>query len=354
MTVTRINPPEDRKEWDRKTGWGEIAFRVYNQNESRYSFESTKYLFHGKKGESAPEGATEIVVKDGVKKIWHRIFDSCHALSKVTIPKSVTTIDYSAFRKCKALRRIQLPSNLQCIGQCAFSHCKSLEAIYLPPTVTHIYSCVFQYCTSLRIINIPSNVQYFGLQVVRHCDDLVPADEERSEDQQLQWLQNRYNHLHNLCWDPSVSPQAIEQYIQEHKNNEERSRTCDKPQFTALHLLATNPSVTAQMIASYVQLMQDNIGQTPLHILCSVPHFCEDTGDAIRAYLGCSEGKKAAFVRDDKGRTPLNYLCENENFMNKTFGDLMAWWYGCLDINLFIQDFSLLNETSQKRKFGVE
>ena len=164
--------------------------------------------------------------------------------------------------------------------------------------------------------------------------------------EQTQWLRNRYNPLHNLCWDPSVTVEQIEKYIQEHHGNEERATTNDKPRFTALHLLAANPSVTAKMITTYLRLvpdvatMQDNIGETPLHILCSAALFSESSGGAIRAYLYCSEGKKAAFMKDQTGRTPFDCLCEKSfddmPFLeNKSFVDLVVWWSDCLDVNLF-------------------
>ena len=35
-----------------------LSFRVYSRNEFHYSFESTKYLYHGIDGERAPENAT--------------------------------------------------------------------------------------------------------------------------------------------------------------------------------------------------------------------------------------------------------------------------------------------------------
>ena len=89
--------------------------------------------------------------------------------------------------------------------------------------------------------------------------------------------------------------------------------------------------------------MQDEIGQTPLHTLCSVPHFSDSAGGAIRAYLRRCEGKKTAFMVDHKNKTPLNYLCSEKSFddllflENKSLSGLIAWWYDCLDINLFME-----------------
>ena len=364
LSITRI----DRKEGE-VPGWDvTLIFRLYSRNEFHYSFESTKYLYHGLDGEKAPGDATEAIVKDGVESIRFYAFWGCFSLSKIIFPNSLTAIALGSFGRCLSLRSIQFPPNLQFIGVHAFDECSSLEAIYLPPTVTRIDQYAFRFCKSLRIMNIPDNLEFIHLNTVTGCDNLLTDDMKDAPDDELdQWLRNRYNPLHNLCWDPSVTAGDIQQYIQqqyiqEHNDdNDERARTNDKPQFTPLHLLAANPSVTGEMITAYLELapdvaeIQDNIDQTPLHMLYAVPSFCDDIGGAIKAYLGsCNEGKKAAFMKDCEGRTPFECLCE-KNFdelsflQDKTFGGLMIWWYGhCLDMNLFAEDGDL--EGSRKRK----
>ena len=130
------------------------------------------------------------------------------------------------------------------IGQHAFENCSSLEAIFLPPTVTKIDSKPFCKCKSLRTINfldtvavqylgynvIPDSGQHFGYYIVAGCDDLL-TDEAKSHvshgDKFHHWLRNRYNPLHNLCWDPSVKAYNIQKYIQEHCDNKERAGTHD-------------------------------------------------------------------------------------------------------------------------------
>ena len=355
LTVMRIDPPEDRDlDYDASTGWcDEIYFRVYLRNEFHYSFESTKYLYYGIPGERAPLDTTEVIVKDGAETIMGYAFNHRESLVKVTIPDTVTEIETGAFCACYSLRLIQLPPNLQRIGWDAFRGCKSLEAIYLSPTVTDISDRTFEGCTSLRILNIPDSVEYIGDYVIDECDSLLTDKmKEATCDERNQWLRHRYNALHNLCCQPSISPQTIQQYIQDHNDNkEERARTKDRPGFTALHLLAANPFVNGAMVTAYLQLapdvavMQDNLGQTPLHMLCSPPRFSEGAGGAIRAYLSCTrEGKEAGFLKDNEGRTSFQCLCDKWSFdellflENKSFAGLMVWWYDCLDINLFMED----------------
>ena len=347
LTLTRINRKEDER-----PGWNHIAFRVYSRNEFHYSFESTKYLYHGIKREQAHRGATEIVVKDGVETIRRWAFMDCYSLSKITIPNNVTSIEFLAFFRCHSLRSIELPPNLQHIGESAFEDCWSLKDIYIPPTVRWIGQNAFKKCKSLRIFNFSDDIQDIGPKNLIGCDDLKTDEAKRYTTDQgyYQWLKSRYSPLHNLCWDPSVTTNNIHQYIQTHHNGEERATTKDKPQFTPLHILAVNPSVTGELITPYLQLapdvatMQDNKqDKTPLYMLCSVQSFVDSTGSTIGAYLGgCIEGKQSAFVTDDEGVSPFDYLCEKSFddlifLENKSFaGGLMVWWYDhCLDISLF-------------------
>ena len=125
LTITRTDPPEDRdlayKYGDVLTGWLDgISFRVYNVNEDRYSFESTRYIYHGLEHEEAPRDSTELIIKDGVETIQTRAFYNCKSLVKVTIPGSVKRIEKGAFQFCTSLCFIQLPPNLQYIGEDVF------------------------------------------------------------------------------------------------------------------------------------------------------------------------------------------------------------------------------------------
>ena len=52
--------------YDVRPGWHHIvSFRVYNRNESRYSFESTIYLYHRLPNEYAPEDEV-VIIQDGL------------------------------------------------------------------------------------------------------------------------------------------------------------------------------------------------------------------------------------------------------------------------------------------------
>ena len=89
--------------------------------------------------------------------------------------------------------------------------------------------------------------------------------------------------------------------------------------------------------------MQNDIGKTPLHMLCSVPYSSDASVGAFSAYIACGEGRIAAFMKDNEGKTPLDHLCERglndmSFLMNESFGGLMVWWCDCLGIDILAED----------------
>ena len=359
LTITKITKGPQRF----FKGWGDfLLFRVYDRNEHRYSFESTTYLYNGLKLERAPLNTAEVVFKEGLQRVMDNAFLRCTDLREITIPRSIRRLDCRAFYGCSKLQSIYLSPNLESIGSNVFYDCTSLQSMYIPPTVNAIGCHAFLFCTSLRIINFPDSVDHIGCNIVMRCDELITDDmRELCRDKLLNWLKNRYNPFHDLCWTPSVTAQDITEYIQGHDKNEETAKTKDKPQFTPLHLLVANPSVSGELIRAYLELapevatMKDNRGQTPLHLLCSAPCMTNSSGGAIRAYLEQEQGKMAGFMKDDQGRTPFEYLCQkgygDMPFLeNKCFGGLMVWWFDCLDISLFAENFFELPGPSRKRK----
>ena len=85
-------------------------------------------------------------------------FYNCSALTKVTIPDTVTTVESYAFNKCSALGTVSLPEGLTSIGNYAFRDCSSLATVTLPESLQTIGSYAFRDCTSLGEVRIPSRV----------------------------------------------------------------------------------------------------------------------------------------------------------------------------------------------------
>lgn len=89
-----------------------------------------------------------------MKKILSVIF--------VLVIDSVTTIKTHAFDSCTALTSVSLGSSVTSIGHAAFNSCDALESINIPDSVTTIGSHAFDYCTALTSVSLGSGVTSIG------------------------------------------------------------------------------------------------------------------------------------------------------------------------------------------------
>lgn len=83
-------------------------------------------------------------------------------ITSVIVREGVTSIGGQAFESCTALTSVSLPSTLQRINTYAFSGCKELTSIVIPDGVTNIGSSSFAMCKKLSEISIPKSVTYIG------------------------------------------------------------------------------------------------------------------------------------------------------------------------------------------------
>ena len=79
------------------------------------------------------------------------ILDGNSMITKVVIPKSVTTLGRGAFFSCAHLIDINIPDSVTSIGDNAFVYCSGLTSINLPNSVTSIGESAFLGCTNLKI-----------------------------------------------------------------------------------------------------------------------------------------------------------------------------------------------------------
>ena len=86
---------------------------------------------------------TEVVLTS-TPKIAAYAFEKFKALTKVTIPDSVSSIESSAFSWCGSLRNVIMPNSITSIGNYAFSWCGSLIRIVIPKSVTAIGRSAFE------------------------------------------------------------------------------------------------------------------------------------------------------------------------------------------------------------------
>ena len=173
-----------------------------------------------------------VIISEGVTKIGCGVFDGCHNLSSMIVPKGVRGIDNCAFTHCKGLltitvhdeneyyyseggilfnkdktiliqcpagkfeseysipdgvtnigdyaffgcsnlSSIMIPNGVTSIGNYAFFGCRSLSEITIPESVLSIGNYAFYVCNSLSFITIPNNVTYIGYDAFYGCTGLT-------------------------------------------------------------------------------------------------------------------------------------------------------------------------------------
>ena len=102
-------------------------------------------------------------------------FANCSALTRVTLPDSVTKIGGNAFRECTSLTSVNIPDGVTEIGELAFYSCTGLTRITLPDGVTKIGWSAFSGCTGLTYMRIPGSVTEIGTSAFNDCSGLTSA-----------------------------------------------------------------------------------------------------------------------------------------------------------------------------------
>ena len=109
-----------------------------------------------------PETVTYHEVTYPVTCLGHLAFASCHELTNVIIPNSVTQIESQVFQFSEKLQNIIIPDSVTRIGLLAFQGCKGLTSINIPKKVSmqHYYP-LFSGCANLTTITVDSDNPYF-------------------------------------------------------------------------------------------------------------------------------------------------------------------------------------------------
>jgi len=114
----------------------------------------------------------DYAVPEGVMKIGDYAFESCTALTNVTLPNSVTNIAGWAFRLCVKLSSILLGENVISIGEGAFANCDRLKSIVFPDSVRDIGPSAFHGCMRLERVIMGRNVAHIGQGAFQICSSL--------------------------------------------------------------------------------------------------------------------------------------------------------------------------------------
>lgn len=111
---------------------------------------------------NAFEGAhlSEIELPEGLETLPPFCFKDCEALTKVTLPTTLTTIEYEAFANC-GLTSIDL-QNVVSLGQRIFANCSQLSQVRMGDALTDMHGEAFLACTALTTIELPSMVHIIG------------------------------------------------------------------------------------------------------------------------------------------------------------------------------------------------
>lgn len=115
------------------------------------------------------EGVQEFDVPEGVINIYHRCFELCTSLQRVSLPSTLRRIGNRAFCCCVSLKEIVIPQSVTSLGEEAFRDCTSLEKIILPNNSIEIPERMFENCRKLRSISLPSETLMICKFAFRHC-----------------------------------------------------------------------------------------------------------------------------------------------------------------------------------------
>ena len=117
----------------------------------------------------------DVVIPDGVLKIYGSAFEGNTSITSVTIPDSCTYMEGPVFAGCTALEEVVIPSSVTTMGaERMFEGCTSLRHIELPGVI-EIIAWAFKDATALESIVMPE-ATYIGYETFKNCTSLVSIE----------------------------------------------------------------------------------------------------------------------------------------------------------------------------------
>lgn len=115
---------------------------------------------------------TIVIPEESVTSIAPYTFYYCLSLKSISIPGSVKSIGDYAFMGCGFLASITIPNSVSELGEYAFAG-SGLTSVTLPNTLTEIKDGVFYLCVKLAEVTIPNSVITIGSRAFEECSGLT-------------------------------------------------------------------------------------------------------------------------------------------------------------------------------------
>jgi putative cell wall-binding protein len=163
---------------------------------------------------------TELILPERLKIIETYAFISCHELTEVTIPSTVTYL--SGFYNCSTLKKVSIEEGcLETIGFIAFADCKSLESLVIPESVVSIEERAISGCAALKEVHfegeapdIVSDAFQDTTTIAYYPGDLDSWTEDKLQDYggNLTWVSTHTHSYTSVITSPTCTEQGYTTY----------------------------------------------------------------------------------------------------------------------------------------------
>lgn len=120
-----------------------------------------------------PKSRTGVLtIPEDITRIGTEAFGNCEKLTDIILHDGVDKIFGGAFMNCTGLTELILPASARYINNGAFMGCTGLTSMVLPEGMSAIYAFLFKDCTGLKEVTIPRSVKYINQGAFSGCTAL--------------------------------------------------------------------------------------------------------------------------------------------------------------------------------------
>ena len=132
-----------------------------------------KIVYIGQDAFNSCKAITSLTLPEGLETIYNYAFSKCTGLVSVNIPDSVTYLGVYAFNECSSLTTVDISENSQIVGELryTFNACPNLTSFIIPRGVTSINDKTFNGCKLLSNIGgaLPQGLTLIGQDAFNNC-----------------------------------------------------------------------------------------------------------------------------------------------------------------------------------------